>query len=141
MTGRTKPEVARQLDSVNLAIHDHWFHVKDVTHDVAQGTLSVRFTRPSEAGAETTFRILFLRRVRVPITEWWLEIRNVENYTLEETEGIQQYDFNKLEFSEVDRTLTVRTGVPLVFHVRVSAVDISVRDTGSVVAEKVYTTI
>lgn len=140
MTGHARATVARQLDAINGIIHDYWFKVEDVNHDAARGMLSLRFTRPSQAGGETTRRMLFLRRVRVPITEWLLEIRNVETYTLKETEGIGCYDFNELQFSEVDRTLTVKTGIPLVLHMRVSALDVTVRDTGDVVTEKVYTT-
>jgi len=122
-------------------IHDHWFNVEDVSHDAAGGTLSVTFTRPSETAEKTSRRILFFRRVCVPITEWSLEIGNVETYTLKETEGIGRYDFNELQFSEAERTLTVKTGVPLVFQIRVSALDVTVRETGTVVAEKVYTTL
>ena len=129
-----------RLDAINRVVHDHWFNVADVAHDAAHQTLAVKFTRPSETVAETTRRILFLRRVRVQITEWWLEIHNVESYTLQETEGIGRYDFNELQFSEADRTLTIKTGVPLRFWVRVTALDVLVRETSLVVDEKVRTT-
>jgi len=131
----------RDLKTVTRRIHDHWFDVADVSNDSARRVLRVKFRRPSETGERTIRRVLFFRRVRVPVTEWWLEIRKVESHTIRETERIGRYDFNELQFSEPDRILSVKTGVPLVFQVVVSELDIAVGDTGKVVEEKVYTTV
>lgn len=128
-----------ELYAVNRLVHDHWFNVEDVTHDPHRRIVSVRFLRPSHARAKTSHRILFLRRVRVPMTEWLLEIGNVESCTLEETEDIGRYDFNKLHYREDTQTLTVKTGVPLIFRMVVNALDVTVRDTETVVAERIRT--
>lgn len=141
MPSETRVTNARDLEAVTRLIHDHWFEVADTSFDSARRALRVKFRRPSETGERTIRRVLFFRRVRVPVTEWWLEIRNVESHTIRETERIGRYDFNELQFSEPDRTLTVKTGVPLDFRVVVGELDIAVGDTGKVVEEKVYTTV
>lgn len=132
---------AEQLKTVNQLIHDFWFNVGDIHHDTEARTLAVRFAKPSAHKAETVGRVLFLRRVRVPVTEWCLEIRNVDHYTIEESENVKRYDFNRVNFREKDRLVVIETGVPLKFLINVSDIDIVVYDTEKVIDEHVHTTL
>lgn len=139
MTTQVHVTDPRQLDAINRLIHDHWFSVDDVVFRPDEQRLTVKFFRPASAGAETIQHILFLRRVRVPIAEWWLEVAAVESFTLQETEGVGRYDFNEIEYSDPGHTLTVKTSIPLVFWMVVQQLDVTVRETAKVVEERVHT--
>ena len=101
-------QVLRVTNPANLTliadvIHDRWFDVDEVVFDGAC--------------------------VRVPFKpDWVLEISDVESCQLEESEGVGIYDFNKLVYSEPDGSLTVTTGIPLVFRLTVSGLDVSLSE-------------
>lgn len=90
---------------INDLIHDRWFDVEEVTFDEGTGYVRVPF-KP----------------------DWVLEVSDVESCQIEEPEGVGSYDFNELIYSEGSGTLLVSTGVPLVFQMRVSALDVSLSE-------------
>ena len=55
---------------------------------------------------------------------WILEISDVSNFVLKESEGIDRYDFNRIDYSPPGR-LTITTAIPLTFHMDVASVRVS----------------
>jgi hypothetical protein len=123
ITATTKGE----LERVNDLIHDRWFWLEDIIFDETASQLVVRFSRPS--GGSST-QPLTREAPQQANTEWHLIIESVQEWSVRETEGIGEYDFNVLDYSESTRTITVSTGVPLEFRVQVLGLSVRVSDTG-----------
>jgi hypothetical protein len=107
-----RAESPESLGQINDALHDRWFDVEDV-----------EFNKPARH-----VRLRFRDSAKAALNNLILDIGNVDELLLTETEGIGVYDFNRLTFLAPSGTLRVKTGVPLRFEMRVSRVDVTVRD-------------
>lgn len=118
---------ARELDGIINVVHDYWFDVDDVSFDESRRRLVIKFQRPTVASRDTPPRLLARSR---PLSDWVLEIEEVDGCHLEESEGVGKYDFNEILYSGADRSLTITTGIPLAFRMDVESLDITVRELG-----------
>jgi hypothetical protein len=109
----------KELDAINKRIHDRWFNVEDVTFDANNHTLRMPFTKSRSPTKQSGTS---------PAGQGYLEIANVEGYTLKETQNVGRYDFNELKFSDAVHKVTITTGIPLRFEVIVRDLDIRVGD-------------
>jgi len=102
------------LAAVNRTLHDRWFDVSEVRHDQRRALVSIPFRRRRQpkaaAGTEDT----------------WLHIGRVDSLRLEDTQRIDRYDFNELQFMPDVGILRVATGIPMVFEMKVSGIDVAV---------------
>lgn len=78
-----------KLDAINRKIHDRWFNIENVELDASRSILSVLFSESRSASKEPS---------GASAISSYLEIGNVERYTLRETEGVGRYDFNEVRF-------------------------------------------
>ena len=107
------------LDAINDVLHDRWFRVDDVAYNEGDRCVRVRFLLSGHENVrgkddETTGTALVL------------EIENVEEHQLTESEGVGRYDFNRLIFSKATGVIRVETGIPLRFAIRVSGLGVRV---------------
>lgn len=117
---------ASQLDRVNEIVHDHWFSLEDIGFDETTSKLRIRFSRPQlHPDRKVTGRAL-LGKVDIPYVECFLRIEHVRSWHLEDTQHIGRYDFNVVSFDEAMQRVRVTTGVPLILHADVEALDVSV---------------
>jgi hypothetical protein len=108
-----------ELDAINDRIHDRWFEVNEVTFDKNRGTLSIPFVENGSSASPSASRAIGKSR---------LEVGNVKQYTLRESEGVGRYDFNVLQFVPHTGVLTIKTGIPLAFEIHVAELSVHVHE-------------
>lgn len=104
-----------QFDLVLGLIHDRFFALSEVmVQDGSKSTLALKeskgFWRPTFSSDTGT-----------------LTIHNVISLEVNDTEQVEFYDINLMEFSE-EGTLTIRTGIPLDIRFKVSSLLLSIED-------------
>lgn len=109
------------IDSINGIIHDCTFRVSDVSFDTEYETVRVPF-RPVEGVVASWFS--FRKRKRHP--DFALEICNAKLVECEDTQRIEAYDFNQLEYDSESGLLTIRTGIPMKFSVKVEGLRVKI---------------
>lgn len=106
-----RAESAKALEAINDELHDRWFDVTDIEFSQLHGQVRVRFRR-SIKGNNSDIQ---------------LEIAGVDDFVLEESEGVGVYDFNRLALSARTGALRVETGIPLRFEMHVSRLAVRLR--------------
>lgn len=103
-------EALKQIDEL---LHDRWFDVDALRFDDVRHLIQVPFCDLSKGAGRTAGAKALV-----------LEIRNVEQHLLNDTEGVGLYDFNKFVALRDTRTLRIETGVPLCFEIKVTGLDV-----------------
>lgn len=111
MSKRIIVDRADMLDSITDAVHDCWFDLDSVK--LTGGVLEIPFQRKS-------------------LTVGMLRIHEVESVEIEDTERVGKYDFNRVHFDSSTRQVTITTGIPLEFRVRVRRLEISCEEAGAI---------
>jgi hypothetical protein len=109
------------LHELSSIIHDCTFRVLDVTYDPGRRTVLVPFKR-----AESVFRSWFSLGRNKRSESLVLEIDNADSLHCEDSQRIQTYNFNKLEYQSNSNLLIVRTGIPTTFEVVVESLLIKI---------------
>jgi hypothetical protein len=120
---------AARLDEIADYIHDCFFNVSDVTFDRRAKTLVVPYRRRSDR-LRVSGRLGWRRR---PFTRWILRFGLVRDYAIHDTEQIDSYNFNVLQYDADRHVISIRTGVPLEFEVQVDDVLVTVESTDAIV--------
>jgi hypothetical protein len=102
-----RAESAESLEAINDALHDRWFDVADVEFSESERRARLRFRRSIKGNASDVM----------------LEVDDVDEFSLHETEGIGIYDLNRITIGR-DKTVRIKTGIPLQFEMRVSRMSI-----------------
>jgi hypothetical protein len=102
-------------------LHDRFFAISDLTHNKIDGVVRIvfRHTRPGRN---------LLRRLRNDMPEMVLVIRNVVNMVILDSENVEWYDFNTIDFDATAGILTIKTGIPLLLTCMVSGLDVLLVD-------------
>ena len=92
-------------------IHDCWFDKSSIRFDPDASVLEIPFSRDVPQRREVLRNFLVVKRVRIPAVECVLRIHCVESYQVQDTAGVERYDFNRLDYDPATRCLSVLTGV------------------------------
>jgi hypothetical protein len=107
------------LGLINDLIHDTWFDVDAIALNTRDNTvvIPIRTRKERVSGkAASNQQELALN---------CLQIHNVIELEIEDTERVGIYDFNELVFEPHSKLVTITTGVPLHLRIKVSDLDIS----------------
>lgn len=113
-----------QLAQLAGTVHDMWFDVDQVSLDHSTRVLRVRLFDESRKQNLSDFRRTALDKQRRRV----LEIHTVSSYTLRESEGVGTYDVNLILFDEGNKLIEFRTGIPLLFQVCVTELDVRLKE-------------
>ena len=106
MTSLPQASSIRELTLVGNLIHDQWFDVDGIEFEPGTGLLAI----PFRGGIR-------------------LEIRGVDTLKLEDSEKVQWYDFTRFRYDRDESLLTIETGIPLLFQVRIRELDVRLMKT------------
>ncbi len=122
-------------------IHDCWFERDSIRLDPERSELIIRFVRPDAGRGSVVQKVLFVKRVRVPVMECLLRIHHVRDFSVEDKAQVGRYDFNEILFHEGEKRIRITTGVPIGIEIQVDRFEVSVEETDNVVEEKMTTLI
>jgi hypothetical protein len=104
-------EIKHLRELVNL-VHDLWFDVERIMFDHTTGVVSFRVERKrSDLTNEASKGIV-------------LEVRNVKELTIYDTEKVRYYDIDQITFDPKIDTIVLTGGIPIEIVFRVSALEI-----------------
>ena len=103
------------IEFINSLIHDQWFSLSETVHDSSEGLLKF------------TFKYIIRQGWRQPITDavGTLQIHDVISWSVNDSEKVDRYDFNKLKYDEHASVIHVTTGIPLQISVSVKTFHLS----------------
>ena len=110
-------------------IHDCWFDTDKIEFDREESELLIPFERAAQEPGIFRGGILPFGRRNSSMVLAYLRIRHVENYHLNDLEGLGTYDFNEIHYDENSSRLRITTGVPLEFEVKVKRFELEVEVT------------
>jgi hypothetical protein len=110
------------LRAVTELLHDHWFSVSAVVVDLQQRTVRLGFG-PYE---QRLGALVLSRRLDAPDSMRTLTIRNVTRCALADTQRIDTYTLNRIDYDPSSGLLRVVTCEPMVFDVEAAALDVIV---------------
>lgn len=119
-----KPEDIRAANDI---IHDCYFDVDDVAFDSQAAILSFKFRRPIPSKGLALRDFVSSSRTK-PARPYMLIIRNVQSYSIQDTEKVGAYDFDVLEFDPSTHRISVRTNIPIAITIVVRDLDIWIEE-------------
>ena len=108
-------------------IHDRWLDADSITFDSQASILNIRYLK--EIGSASSL----VGRIRFPAFECFLRILNVKSYSVQDKQKVRFYDMNALTYDPTSMCVHLRTGVPIEIRVIVTALGLTVEETGAVV--------
>ena len=122
-----------QLQAVNAVIHDCFFERDRIVFDENRRELQIPFEYAVDSEARVLRRLLFLTKAETPLVQASLSIRRVSDWSIDDTQGVGSYDFDKLVYDPGAQEVTILAGVPIDIRASVEAIEIAVRVSDSVV--------
>ncbi|MDP2939496.1 MAG: hypothetical protein Q8O13_05420 [Candidatus Omnitrophota bacterium] len=127
-----------EINKIVGLIHDEWFEKDDVKFNASLASLEIKLKRENQADKRIIKRILFMKKLSVPIVESILRISNVDHYQIEDTANIGRYDFNEIKYDVMGKIVSITSGFPLIINAKVKKFEVSLDDTGKVIEEKTF---
>jgi hypothetical protein len=103
-----------QLPELVDRVHDNWFDVEGIVYDRAGKRITFRVEpkqRDLDGGSSKGIAI---------------EIRNVDELIITDTERVRYYDVNEITFNPNGGSLVLTSGIPIEIVFRISALEIYV---------------
>ncbi len=130
-----------EISAVNNVIHDCLFEKDKITFDSKSSLLEINFNYESQEQKRILKRILFLKKIGVPIYKYILRIANVENYHIHEdtqkSPGTDDY-FNVIVYDPQENMVKIKTIIAKGIDVKVSKLKLFIEDSCEKVGEKIY---
>ena len=108
-----------EIIKITDAIHDCWFDLNEIQFDKDKSILLIPYEVKKKEGP--------LKTPKESKTNYLLQIKNVKDYKINDTEKIGSYDFNKIEYYEDKNQIIITTGVPLGFTIYTFGFGISIK--------------
>lgn len=102
-------------------IHDLWFDLQRIHFDKTEGILKIDLLE------EDHYRVVRSRPNQDARADLELRLAHVESVDIRDTERVGFYDVNSITYDPIAKKVTISTGIPLEFHVRVAALDLELR--------------
>lgn len=122
-----------QLQAVNAVIHDCFFERDQIVFDENQRELRIPFEYLAESDDRVLRRLLFLTKTETPFVQASLSIRRVSDWSIDDTQEVGSYDFNKLVYNPGAQEVVILTGIPIDIRATVEGFEIAVAVSDSVV--------
>jgi len=135
---RTHIDRPDKIDEISDLIHDCLFDLDDVKFDAEQSCLRIKFRRPDPNKAKVGGGFWILKNVELPVVQCFLNIHQVEDFSISDPVRIGTYMLTDLEYNGGDRTLSIISAQPLEIQVTVKAFEISVEETDEIVEVKKF---
>ena len=118
-----------QLPIIRDVIHDAWFDVSNIEFNSNTSVLSIEFERELKDESTVVEKNWMMEKIEVPLVQCFLNIFQVENYKIDDTERVGSYDFTTLEYNSDLRCISIITGTPIGIEIRVRDFEVSVVET------------
>ncbi len=125
-----------EAEKIIATIHDCWFDVDRINHDQNSSELIIQFEKEMSEKHSSDGQRFFLKKIQTPIVECSLRIFHAIGYEIKDEKRVGKYDFNTLEYDDVNNILRITTGIPLGFQVRIDAFEITVEVSDNVIRKK-----
>ncbi len=102
----------KQLPELVDLVHDHWFDVERIGYDRDHKAVTFRVEPRKADLAKGTGKGLLI------------EVRNVEDLNIRDTEKVRDYDINEITFDPATRTIALTGGIPIEIRIRVRDLEI-----------------
>jgi hypothetical protein len=130
----------REISTVNDIIHDCLFEKDKITFDHRSSTLEIKFNYESQERKTTVRKILFLKKISVPIIKYILRISNVETYHIcedsQEGPGDDDY-FDVIMYDPQEKLIRIKTIIAQAIDIKVTKLDLLIVDSCEQVGEKI----
>lgn len=130
-----------EIDKVSDFIHDCVFDLDDVKFDEEQSCLRINFRRPDPDRVKVSGGFWILKNVELPIVQCFLNIHQVEDFSINDPVRIGTYMLTELEYTTSDRTLSIICAQPLEIKVTVKTFELSVEETDEIIEVKKFRSI
>jgi hypothetical protein len=120
-----------KLGSLVDLVHDQWFDLEQITYDPVRGEVAIPFAYRGVEDARADRKHL-IPRMRVPVYQAMLRVRNVTALEIKDTERIGTYEFNTVSY-ELNGILRIHGTIPLEVVMHVTELDASVEITDQVI--------
>lgn len=127
-----------KIDKISDFIHDCVFDLDDVKFDEEQSCLRIKFRRPDPDRVKVGTGFWILKNVELPIVQRFLNIHQVEDFSIIDPVRIGTYMLIDLEYNGSNRTLSIICAQPLEIKVTVRAFEVSVEETDEIVEVKKF---
>ncbi|MBL1212825.1 MAG: hypothetical protein HND52_05635 [Ignavibacteriae bacterium] len=125
---RIEIQNSKSINLINDVIHDQWFNIHDIKLDDLNEIITIKFNYEDRINSRIIYKFLILKKVKIPIRKYYLKINNVKLVELDDTEKVELYDFNAINFQEEESRIKITTGIPLRFELVVDKFKISIED-------------
>jgi hypothetical protein len=118
---RLEVRASEYLPFIDDLTHDCFFAVSRIEHDPACGRLTIPFGRPIVPWRTLTWRSGAPGQVACTLI-----VYGVSSYVAEDTQGIDNYNFNETHYARETRVLRFETGIPMLLSATVTHLHIEV---------------
>lgn len=108
-------------DVVNR-IHDLWFDLQRLRFDQPAGTLKI------DLFDEDQYLAARSRPQCNPTANFSLTFAHVEAVDVRDTQRVRFYDINSISYDPDSKLVTISTGIPLEFRIRVTDLELALRE-------------
>jgi hypothetical protein len=105
---------SKDLVGVTALAHDLWFDIDQTLSNYDGKSVSFRLMKSPASKTDASGGDLLL------------EIRNVKELKVIDTEKVGLYDFNEIRYNKSTQCIQVSTGIPIVIEIYVTCLDVTV---------------
>lgn len=132
-------ENIEELGNIIDIIHDCFFNLDEIHFDQTNQVLRIPFNKDVYEERELLSGII-LKKVKIPVKKYFLEIHNVKDYLINDSEQVGDYDFETILYNPEFNTLTIQTNIPLTFKIVVKSLKLVISKGSNIIEEKVINT-
>ena len=125
----------QEISQIENIIHDQSFDIEEI--HLKKDILSIKFKKERIDKKRLKQNRIFYKKVIIPCEKCFLNIYNVEDYKVIDSEKIGIYDFNSIDYIESKGKIIINTTIPIFFEINVSKLKIEIVKTGIIIEEKV----
>ena len=138
VTKRIHIDQPDEIEKVSDFIHDCLFDLEDVKFDAEQSCVRIAFRRPEPAKARTHQEFWLLKKVELPIVVCFLNINQVEHFSVKDPVQIGTYCLVDIKYNESDKTVSIISAQPIEIVASVRTLEISVEETDEIIEIKKF---
>lgn len=123
----TLMDIRTQVYFVNNKLHDQSFNIKEVYY--SNGVVTLQFHLKNRKKGQTIRSFRFFDLIKIPVSQHVLKIHYASNFELIDTEGIDCYGFNYLDFLPLKDLVVIHTIPSIKFNIHVSQFSLELKET------------
>jgi hypothetical protein len=125
----------QEISQIENIVHDQSFDIEEI--HLKKDILSIKFKKEYNDKKRLKHNLFFYKKVIIPYEKCFLNIYNVKDYKIIDSEKIGIYDFNSINYIENMGKIIINTTIPIFFEINVSKLEIEIVKTGIIIEEKV----